>query len=59
MEKLLTVGDLADALGVPVKTVYAWNSAGTGPKAIKCGKYVRFRPRDVDAWLDRQTAGSR
>lgn len=43
---------LAEHCGVPVKTVYAWNHTGTGPKFSRVGKHVRYRPEDVDAWLD-------
>lgn len=43
--------DLARYLQVPKKTVYAWNSAGTGPRLVRIGKYVRYRREDVQAWL--------
>ena len=54
MDKLLTVDGLAEFCGVPVKTIYQWNSRGTGPRAIKVGKYVRYRVTDVERWLDGQ-----
>ncbi len=56
MESLMTVQDVAAYLGVPVATVFAWNSRGTGPKRYRVGKYVRYRQADVDAWVDRQVA---
>lgn len=43
--------DLARYLQVPKKTVYAWNSAGTGPRLVRIGKYVRYRREDVQTWL--------
>jgi excisionase family DNA binding protein len=52
--KLLTIDDLSDYLGVPKGTLYQWRSKGYGPSGIRMGKYVRYRPEDVDAWLDQQ-----
>ena len=49
---LLSPQQLADYLGVPLATVYRWRCAGTGPRGIKVGKHVRYRQRDVEAWLD-------
>ena len=51
---LLSPADVAAYLNVPVKTVYVWRSAGTGPRGMRVGKHVRYRQVDVDAWLDRQ-----
>ena len=28
--------------------------AGTGPRYLKIGHQVRYRPEDVDAWLEQQ-----
>lgn len=49
---LLTVEQLAARLQVPVGTVRKWRAQGTGPKGIRVGRFVRYRPADVDAWLD-------
>ena len=54
---LATPKDLADYLGVPIKTVYEWNSRGTGPKHRKVGRHVRYRWDDVDKWLEAQSCG--
>lgn len=43
---------LAEYLGVPLSTVYQMNSKGTGPRRMRVGRHVRYRQRDVDAWLD-------
>jgi excisionase family DNA binding protein len=51
--RLLTVDEVADYLGVPKKTVYAcWQDWGL--KAYKVGRHLRFRQRHVEDWLDRQ-----
>ncbi len=52
--KLLSVDELADYLGVPSNTVYQWRKTGKGPRGYRIGKYVRFRPDEVDAWIDGQ-----
>jgi excisionase family DNA binding protein len=52
--RLWTVQDVATFLGVPVQTIYDWRTRGYGPKGRRVGKYVRFRPEDVDAWVDQQ-----
>jgi excisionase family DNA binding protein len=54
-DDLLTVEDLSVTLKVPVTTVYAWRHKGHGPPAIKVGRYLRYRRRDVDRWLDERT----
>ena len=35
--------ELADRLGVPVKTPAEWASKGTGPPYAKFGRHVRYR----------------
>lgn len=49
-KKYLTPLDLVERYGVPLKTVYAWNSDGTGPRFMKLGRHVRYNPDDVEAW---------
>jgi len=50
-QRLWTVRDLADFLGVPVNTIYKWRATGYGPPAYRVGKYLRFRVEEVLAWL--------
>lgn len=50
-DELMGPQALADYLGIPVATVYAANSRGTGPRRIRVGKHVRYRKGDVDRWL--------
>jgi excisionase family DNA binding protein len=52
--KLLTVSDLSDHLGVPVNTLYQWRTKGYGPTGRRIGKHVRYRPEDVDTWVEQQ-----
>jgi len=51
-EKLLSLPDLADYLGVPVRTLYSWRTRREGPRAIKVGRALRFRLADVDRWIE-------
>lgn len=53
-ERLLTVEELAEWLGVPVGTIYAWRYRSTGPASYKVGRHVRFRRDDVERWLEEQ-----
>lgn len=51
MIQLLTIDQVAEQLQVPVDTLYYWRSRGYGPQALKVGKYLRWQPTVVDAWL--------
>ena len=50
MERHLSPEELARREGVPLATVYKWNSENTGPRRLKIGKHVRYRLSDVEAW---------
>jgi excisionase family DNA binding protein len=56
-EKHLTIADLAEREGVPVTTIYQWNSRGDGPRYLKIGRHVRYRLADVLAWENTRYAG--
>lgn len=53
-DELIGPEALADYLGIPLPTVYAMNSRGTGPRRIRVGKHVRYRRSDVETWLTAQ-----
>jgi len=53
-EALLSVADLATYLGVPVATVYRWRHQRQGPPGYRIGRYVRYRARDIEQWLQAQ-----
>lgn len=54
--KLLTIDDLADYLSIPKNTLYQWRTRGKGPTGIRVGKHIRYRPEDIDTWLEEQGA---
>lgn len=45
---------LAEYLDVPVGTLDQWASRGGGPPFHKVGKFRRYHPSDVRAWLAAQ-----
>lgn len=49
-EPILTPQDLADRLGVSIRTVRNWRARGTDPVATKLGGFIRYRLSDVEAW---------
>jgi predicted DNA-binding transcriptional regulator AlpA len=49
-EKHLDPESLAEREGVPLETVYRWNSRGGGPRFMKIGRHVRYKLADVIAW---------
>jgi excisionase family DNA binding protein len=53
--RLMTPDELADYLGVTLHCVYAWSSRGGGPKVLRVGARLRYRPAEVEAWLDSVT----
>jgi len=49
--RLWTVGDVADFLGVPEKTLYQWRHKKTGPPSHRVGRHIRYFPEAVQAWV--------
>jgi excisionase family DNA binding protein len=54
LPELLSVGELAEYLNVPLSTIYLWRVRGEGPPGFKVGKQVRYRVADVAEWLETQ-----
>lgn len=54
LDRLLTVEELAEYLGVPVATIYAWRHRHEGPPGFRVGKHLRYRSSDVDQWIQRK-----
>ncbi|HEY2176009.1 MAG TPA: helix-turn-helix domain-containing protein [Mycobacteriales bacterium] len=47
---------MSDFLGVPVGTLRQWRYVGTGPKAYRVGRHLRYSPAEVNRWLEAQAA---
>jgi len=52
-DRLWSVHDVSDFLGIPVSTLHQWRYLGTGPEAYRVGKHLRYSPAAVRTWLDR------
>lgn len=54
LKQLLSPQDLANILNVKVKTIYYMNSQNPKalPKPVHIGRLVRWRPEDVEAYLN-------
>ena len=55
-DRLWSLSDVSAFLGVPVATIYHWRSLGSGPPGYRVGRYVRYDPDQVRAWLVSQAA---
>ena len=51
IERLLTIVELSEMLGIPVDTLYGWRHRGEGPQGYRIGRHVRYRRCTVEAWL--------
>jgi predicted DNA-binding transcriptional regulator AlpA len=49
--------EVAGILAVSVASIRRWRLLNQGPKFLKIGASVRYRPEDVDAWLDSRPSG--
>jgi excisionase family DNA binding protein len=53
-DRLLTVHDLAEYLGVPATTLYQWRYRREGPRGFRVGRHIRYQLCDVTEWVERQ-----
>lgn len=51
-ERLLTVHEVADWLGINAGTLRYWRHVHRGPRSLSVGGTVRYRASDVEAWLE-------
>jgi len=58
MEKLLTVNQVADLLGVKTSTIYQWTHEGFIPH-VKIGNRVRFKVSQIEKWLEKKSIEGR
>jgi excisionase family DNA binding protein len=57
-EKLLTARELAELLGFAAGTIVDWAERDELPH-FKIGNKLRFKPSEVEAWLEQQRRGRR
>ncbi len=54
---LLDEKQLAGALRISVASARRWRLIRQGPRFLKVGKSVRYRPEDVELWLESRPTG--
>ncbi len=54
--RLLNEYDVAEIFRLSVATMRHWRLVQKGPKWLKLGSAVRYRPEDVQAYLDGRAA---
>ncbi|WP_024707818.1 MULTISPECIES: helix-turn-helix transcriptional regulator [Martelella] len=55
---LMTETLTCELLSVSARTLQAWRLRGGGPPFVKIGKSVRYKRRDITAWLSANTLTS-
>jgi excisionase family DNA binding protein len=58
VEPLLDTATIAEKLGMSVSTIRKWVHFGFIPH-VKLGRAVRFREKDVEAWIEERTEKGR
>ena len=54
-DALLTEVQTADLLSLSVRTLQAWRTRAFGPAFVRAGRAIRYRRRDLFAWMDANT----
>jgi hypothetical protein len=54
---LLNEQTVARQLQITVHALRRWRFEGRGPRFIRTGRLVRYRPEDVNTWLRTQPTG--
>jgi len=57
IETLLNEYDVARITGLSVASVRRWRLLRQGPKYLKIGAAVRYKPEDISAWLESRPSG--
>lgn len=57
MLALMTEVELSERLNVSLASLRRWRLEGRGPRFVKVGSLVRYRPEDLDEWLANLPAG--
>jgi excisionase family DNA binding protein len=54
----LLVKEAASRLGLSASTLNKWRTQGRGPRFVKLGRAVCYRPSDLDGWVHEQLKSS-
>jgi len=55
VDLLLKEEDAAHLLSLSVRTLQAWRVRTAGPPFVQVGRAIRYRRRDLIAWIDANT----
>jgi excisionase family DNA binding protein len=58
MEKLLSVDELSEILGVTKATIYSWTSRNKIPHIKLSKRLLKFRKNDIEAWIARRAVSA-
>jgi len=57
LEKLLNEFEVSRIVGLSVASVRRWRLLRQGPRYLKIGAAVRYRPEDISAWIKSRPFG--
>ncbi|GHH89170.1 helix-turn-helix transcriptional regulator [Streptomyces capitiformicae] len=58
-DRYLTPENLVELFELPsVETVYQWRRKRIGPRGFRVGRYIRYDPEHVRAWVKSQMEGA-
>ena len=58
-DKLLTRSEVAERFGISKRFLETSAASGSGPDLVKVGRLVRYRVRDIEAWIESQIVRGR
>ena len=58
MQPLLTQRQAAALLCLSERTLERFRVSGGGPRFVRCGRSIRYRLSDVEAWISSRVVGS-
>lgn len=50
---------LSEYLNIAEPTVRRWRREGKGPAFLRLGGSIRYRPEEVEKWIEQQQEGTR
>jgi predicted DNA-binding transcriptional regulator AlpA len=56
-ERLINDHEVAAMVGVSVATVRRWRLLRSGPRYLRIGVLIRYRPESIRQWLDARPTG--
>jgi hypothetical protein len=54
-DTLLTETQVSEILNLSIRTLQMWRLRRAGPKYVQAGRAIRYRRRDLIAWIDANT----